>query len=139
MKKLLLFLVFILSSNLSISQHGDFRDSKKPNVKKVEMEEDLIFLNKKAAYKYKRVGNDFSILKMDGQKIIEGNIENIGKNKFKTLINFIPQNVKFSNSKIVGRNDLVFALVNFNVFEKNGTINEERLKLFLDEYNELKM
>lgn len=102
MIKLLLLLVFILSSNLSISRHGNFRNSKKPNVKKSAMEEVLIFLNKNATYKYERVGNDFSIKKIDGQKIIEGNIENANKNKFKTLINFIPQDVKFSNSKIVG-------------------------------------
>ncbi|HLV52353.1 MAG TPA: hypothetical protein VKY44_10450 [Flavobacterium sp.] len=137
MKDYLILFVFMLISNFSIAQHRNFNDSNPPNVTEVSFEKDNIILNGKIAYKYERNENTFVIKNIEDEKLIEGNIENIGYKKFKTIINFLAQNIEFTNPQIVGRNDLIFAFVNFNVFEKDGSINEKRLKLFFKKFNTL--
>jgi len=135
MKKILVLLSFILISTFSIAQNNNFSDSNPPNIKDVSFDKDNIILNKKISYKYDRNEDLFTIKNIDGKKLIEGSIKNLGDKKFETTINFLSKNIKFSNPKIIGRNDLIFALVNFNVFNKNGTINELKLEEFIKKYN----
>ena len=94
-------------------------------------------MNEIVSYKYERLDNKFIIKSLEGSEILKGTIENIGYNKFFTKIIFVNLNKEFSNPKIIGRNDLIFALVNFNVFNNDSTINESKLKEFIEKYNTL--
>ncbi len=124
---------------VATAQHRNFSDSNPPHVTEVSFDSEHIILNHKIAYKYERIENHFVIKDKKGQNLIEEDIENIGYQKFKSTIHFLAQDITFSNPEIVGRNDLIFAFVNFNVFEKDGSINEERLKLFVDKFNQLEV
>lgn len=136
LKKIIL-VIFISISNFIFSQSRDFNDSNPPNITAVSFKESKIILNNAVAYNYERVEKDFIIKSLEGVDILKGTIENIGNNKFSTKIVFFNLNKEFSNPKIIGRNDLIFAFVNFNVFNKDSFINEARLKEFIDKYNTL--
>ncbi len=135
--KKLFLVVFIFISNSIFSQSRDFSDSLSPNITSVSFNENEIILNEIVSYKYERLDNKFIIKSLEGSEILKGTIENIGYNKFFTKIIFVNLNKEFSNPKIIGRNDLIFALVNFNVFNNDSTINESKLKEFIEKYNTL--
>ncbi|MDM1046268.1 hypothetical protein HX004_15705 [Myroides sp. 1354] len=140
MQKHLIIIIFLLLFSLvGTAQHRNFSDSNPPHVTEVSFDSQHIILNHKIAYKYERIENHFIIKDKEGQNIIEGDIENIGYQRFKSTIHFLAQDITFSNPEIVGRNDLIFAFVNFNVFEKDGSINEERLKLFFEKFNQFEV
>lgn len=104
----------------------------------VKFETDKIILNNKPAFNYSKTYNYFTISDLDGKELITGDITPLGDNKFSSVITFVTFGKKFSNAKIVGRNDLIFALCENNVFTKDFKINEEKLNAFFEKYNELK-
>lgn len=138
MTKYLTLFLLILLSNISFAQHRIFSDSNPSNITDVSFDKDHIILNKKIAYTYQRIENDFTLRNLENEIILEGYIENIAYKTFKTTITFSEPKVDFYNARIVGRNDLIFALVNFNVFNTDGTIDPKRLALFIQNFNELK-
>ncbi len=104
----------------------------------VKFETDKIILNNKPAFNYNKLYNYFTISDLNGKELITGDITALGKNKFSSVINFVTFDKKFSNAKIIGRNELIFALCENNVFTEDFKINEEKLTEFFEKYNELK-
>jgi len=134
MKKILLIIILLLSFiNLSAQE-----TEKKQIITAVKFETDKIILNNKPAFNYSKAQNYFTISDLDGKELINGDITAIGDNKFSSVITFLTFEKKFSNAKIVGRNDLIFALCENNVFTEDFKIDEAKLTEFFEKYNELK-
>lgn len=134
MKKTLLITILLLSFiNLSAQE-----TEKKQIITAVKFETDKIILNNKPAFNYSKTQNYFTISDLDGKELINGDITAIGDNKFSSVITFLTFEKKFSNAKIVGRNDLIFALCENNVFTEDFKIDEAKLTEFFEKYNELK-
>jgi hypothetical protein len=134
MKKILFFAIFILSFvNLKAQESKDVQI-----ITAVKLEADKIILNNKTAYNYTRNGNDFLISKLDGKELIKGSITSLGNAKFSSIITFVTIGKEFSNEKIIGRKEVIFALCENNVIKENFELDEAKLKLFFEKYNELK-
>jgi hypothetical protein len=134
MKKLLLNIILMLSFiNLSAQEKNE-----EQIITAVKFETDKIILNNKPAFNYNKLYNYFTISDLNGKELITGDITALGKNKFSSVINFVTFDKKFSNAKIIGRNELIFALCENNVFTEDFKINEEKLTEFFEKYNELK-
>ena len=103
---------------------------------KVTFKADSIFVNEKACLLYYKTGNDFIIYKLDSSKLILGNVQNIGSGKFATKYTFLTVNKEFSNSKINGRNALIFALIQNNVLTQSCELDEKKLETFIEKNNE---
>jgi hypothetical protein len=99
---------------------------------KLTFMKDSIFLNDKACLLYNRTGNDFIIYKLDSSKMILGSIQNVGPGKFSTTYTFEPSNKDFTNSKINGRNELLFILIQNKVLTETGELNEKKLLKFIE-------
>jgi len=67
--------------------------------------------------------------------MISGSVQNIGPGKFSTTYTFLPSNKDFTNSKINGRNELLFVLIQAKVLNETGELNEEKLSKFIEKYN----
>lgn len=132
-KLLLALTAIIMSAPCALAQKKE-----KQIITAVKFEEDNIILNNKVAFKYSKVGNDFVINDLDGNEIIKGSITQIGDKKYTSVITFVTINKEFSNKKIIGRNDLIFAMCENNVFTKKFEIDPDKLSAFLEKYNELK-
>jgi len=132
----LIFLVLLLSfsNNKLFAQ----KENKEQAIKAVQFETDKIILNNKLAYNYKKNDNNFSILDLQNKEIISGQITSLGDGKFSSIITFTASGKQFSNEKIIGRNNLIFALAEYNVINEDFTIDEERLSSFILKYNQLK-
>lgn len=104
----------------------------------VQFKSDKILLEKQEAFNYKKDGNHFSVLDLNNNELIIGDITSLGDGKFSSVITFVAENKKFSNAKIIGRSDLFFAMLNNNVINKDFKIDPEKLELFFEKYNELK-
>lgn len=134
MKKILLFSIFILSfTNLKAQESKEV-----PVITAIKLEADKIILNDKLAYNYTRNGNDFLISNLDGKELIKGSITSQGNGKFSSIITFVTVGKEFSNEKIIGRKEIIFALCENNVIKENFEIDEAKLTLFFEKYNELK-
>ena len=134
MKKILFFTIFILSfTNLKAQESKDVKI-----ITAVKLEADKIILNNKTAYNYTRNGNDFLISKLDGKELIKGSITSLGNGKFSSIITFVTIGKEFSNEKIIGRKEVIFALCENNVIKQNFELDEAKLNLFFEKYNELK-
>lgn len=134
MKKILLITLLLLSFIKLSAQETE----KKQIITAVKFETDKIILNNKPAFNYNKVYNYFTISDLDGKELIKGDITALGDNIFSSVITFVTFEKQFSNAKIVGRNDLIFALCENNVFTEDFKINEEKLTAFFEKYNELK-
>jgi len=132
LKILVLFSLVIFTNNISFAQKKE-----KQIIEAVSFETNKIILNKKPAYNYIKDGNNFTISNLDNQEIIKGQINSIGNEKFSSIITFLTSGKKFSNEKIIGRNDLIFALCESNVIKENFEIDESRLNSFIEKYNQL--
>jgi hypothetical protein len=134
MKKILFFALFILSfANLKAQESKDVQI-----ITAVKLEADKIILNNKTAYNYTRNGNDFLISKLDGKELIKGSITSLEDGKFSSIITFVTVGKEFSNEKIIGRKEVIFALCENNVIKENFELDEAKLNLFFEKYNELK-
>lgn len=107
-------------------------------INEVAFKSDKIILENKEAFNYKKDGNHFSVLDLNNNELIIGDITSLGEGKFSSVITFVAENKKFSNAKIIGRSDLFFAMLNNNVITKEFKIDPEKLDLFFEKYNELK-
>jgi hypothetical protein len=130
--KLILTLLLFVSFTFAQAQKKE-----KQIITAVEFTTDKIILNKKHAFNYARVQNDFTIRDLDGKILITGKITPEGNNKFSTRIYFLDSEEQFYNEKIIGRNDLIFALCENNVITKKFELDTEKLKLFIQNYNQL--
>ncbi len=134
MKKILFLSIFILSFlNLKAQESKEVQI-----ITAVELKADKIILNNKTAYNYSRNGNDFLISNLDGKELIKGSITSHGNGKFSSIITFVTVGKEFSNEKIIGRKEIIFALCENNVIKDNFEIDEAKLTLFFEKYNELK-
>ena len=134
MKKNLLITILLFSFiNLSAQKSAE-----KQIITAVKFEKDKIILNNKLAFDYSKVFNYFTISDLDGAEIITGDITALGENKFSSVITFVTLEKKFSNAKIVGRNELIFILCENNVCNEDFKINKDNLTAFFEKYNELK-
>ncbi|PTX62293.1 hypothetical protein C8N46_103393 [Kordia periserrulae] len=126
--RIVLFTICLLSSYLVMAQK---------NITEVQFEKDKIILNGKKAFDYRKEGNNYAILDLKGNELITGEIRKNDKGKWFSIITFKMVDKTFSNKKIIGRNHLIFALAEENVFQKNLKINKEKLLEFIQKYNEL--
>lgn len=67
--------------------------------------------------------------------IISGEIRKID-NEWVSKIQFHSVEKSFSNKKIIGRNNLIFALVESNVIGENFEIQKDKLLKFIEKFNE---
>lgn len=125
-------LAFIICTSVMNAQKEE-----KQNITSVEFTGTEIILNKKHAFNYEKSENNFQIKSLENKTLITGNIITLGENKWRSHIIFLTINKEFTNQKIIGRNDLIFALCENNVITKNFEIDDEKLKLFISKYNEL--
>ena len=134
MKKIFFFSIFILTlANLKAQESKNVQI-----ITAVKLEADKIILNNKTAYNYTRNGNDFLISNLDGKELIKGSITSLGNGKFSSIITFVTIGKEFSNEKIIGRKEIIFALCENNVIKENFEFDEIKLTLFFEKYNELK-
>jgi hypothetical protein len=134
MKKMVFLSIFILSfANLKAQESKDIQI-----ITAIELKADKIILNNKTAYNYTRNGNDFLISKLDGKELIKGSITSLGNGKFSSIITFVTIGKEFSNEKIIGRKEVIFALCENNVIREDFEFDEVKLNLFFEKYNELK-
>lgn len=61
-----------------------------------------------------------------------------GNGKFSSIITFLTIGKEFSNKKIIGRQEIIFALCDNNIINDNFKIDEIKLINFFEKYNELK-
>jgi len=99
---------------------------------KVTFKADSIFVNEKPCLLYSKTGNDFIIYKLDSTKLITGSVRNLEPGKFATKYTFLTVNKEISNSKINGRNALIFALIQNNVITESCDLDEKKLLNFIE-------
>ena len=126
--RFVVFAICMLSSYLVMAQK---------NITEIQFEKDEIILNGKKAFDYQKEGNNYAILDLKGNELITGEIGKNNEGKWFSIITFKIVDKTFSNKKIIGRNHLIFALVEENVFQKNLKINKKKLLKFIKRYNEL--
>lgn len=97
-----------------------------------------ILINDSKCFNYAKNGNDFTISDLNNKTIIKGAIRKNILDRFESTITFLQVDKTFTNKFIVGRNDLIFSLVNYDVIGKDCGINIEKLNKFIAEYNEIK-
>jgi hypothetical protein len=134
MKKILVLSLLMLTFINVYSQ----KSKEEQIIKAVKLEADKIILNNKLAFNYSRNGNDYSISNLDGKEIIKGIITSLGEGNFSSVITFVTIGKEFSNKKIIGRKEIIFALCENNVIKENFELDEAKLTLFFEKYNELK-
>ncbi|MDN3673606.1 hypothetical protein QWY99_11125 [Flavobacterium branchiarum] len=134
MKKTLIITILLLSFiNLNAQTSKE-----EQIITAIKLETDKIILNDKLAYNYSRNNNDFIISDLDGKELIKGSITSLGDGNFSSILTFVTIGKEFSNAKIIGRQEIIFALCNNNVITKNFKIDKKKLRLFFEKYNELK-
>jgi hypothetical protein len=132
MKKIL----FLLAVIMTVFCHGVTAQTVKTATVTFSGNDILIDGNK--CFTYKKDGNDFMISDAASKPLITGSIFKNILGRFESKIRFLQVNKDFSNKNIVGRNDLVFSLVNNKVIGTDCRIDTEKLENFIKENNELK-
>ena len=129
-----IFFIFLLYINFLNAQ-----DKKAaPFIKQISFKDGKILLNKKVAYHYISKDNDFLIKDLKDNNVIKGSISYLGDNKFSNIITFVASNKQFYSEKIIGRNQLFFALCKDNIINESFEIDESKLGQFIEENNESK-
>jgi hypothetical protein len=108
------------------------------NITAVKFDKENIILNNQLAFNYQKNGNNFSIFDLKNIEIIKGEIYSLGNGTFTNKVTFILQEKEFTSSKIVGRNQLFFALAENNVINTDFSIDEKKLNDFINKFNEVK-
>ncbi|MCL9804698.1 hypothetical protein NAT51_04140 [Flavobacterium amniphilum] len=130
----LVFLLILINSNSLIAQKKE-----EQIIKQVKFEKDKVFMNDQLAFNYSIDNkNHFILSDINKNEIITGDITSSGDGKWSSVITFVQEKKQFSNSKIIGRNDLLFKFLENNVITNDFKINPEKLNAFFDKYNELK-
>lgn len=130
----LLFILILLNSFSLIAQKKEDQI-----IKQLKFETDKIILNKELAFHYSIDDkNHFIISDLENKEIISGDMIFLEEEKWSSVFTFVQENKVFSNSKIIGRNQLFFKLLENNVITKDFKIDPEKLTEFLEKYNESK-
>jgi hypothetical protein len=130
----LLFLLILLNSFSLIAQKKEDQI-----IKQLKFETDKIILNKELAFHYSIDDqNHFIISNLENKEIITGDMIFLEEEKWSSVFTFVQENKVFSNSKVIGRNQLFFKLLENNVITKDFKIDPEKLTEFLEKYNESK-
>jgi hypothetical protein len=108
-----------------------------PDITQVEFEESKIILNKKHAFNYYKEGNDFIISDLNDNQVIMGTVTPIGNKKFTSKFYFVTIGKEFHNKEIIGRNDLIMALCQYNVINKKLEIDNKKLEAFVEANNDM--
>jgi hypothetical protein len=130
-------LLFIIITLIGFINDAPAQKRAKQIIKEVEFTEDKIILNNQPAFDYVKDKNYFEIKDLEGKILITGSITPKGAGKFSSIITFVTISEQFHNDKIIGRNDLIFAMCENNVFTKDLKIDEEKLRAFIKKYNQL--
>jgi len=126
--------MFLFSLNFLNAQS----EKAKPIITQISFKEGKIILNQKEAYHYIITDNDFIIKDLKDNDIITGIITSLGDNKFSNIITFIALNKQMYSEKIIGRNQLFFALCKDNIINENFEIDEVKLNQFIEKNNNSK-
>src|SRR6218665_2479532 len=121
-------IIFILSLFFKKIDAQNSKSIKKDTInfiKSVNFDKEKIILDGKVCFLYEKNGNSFSINNTDNIPLITGEISSDEYGQFSSIITFEENKVKFSNSKIIGRNDLIFSLIDYYVISKDCQINKE--------------
>ena len=130
-------LLFTLVAFIGVVSSTYAQKKKKQIITEVEFTTDKIILNNKHAFDYVKDRNYFEIKNLQGETLITGQIKSTDEKTFTSIINFLTLKEQFSNKKIVGRNELIFALCENNVITKDFKLDNDKLELFIKDYNEL--
>ena len=103
----------------------------------INFTETEIFINDAKCFNYSKKGNDFSIADNNGKEIIKGVIRKNLRGSFESVIMFLNVGKTFTNKKVIGRNDLIFSLINYKVIGPGCQFNIEKLNKFIEENNGL--
>jgi hypothetical protein len=133
MKKIICIVFLVLTTTLKAQEAVE-----KQIITSVKLEADKIFLNDQLAFNYLRIDSDFIISNLNGKELIKGHISSDENGKFSSIITFVTFGKDFSNEKIIGRKEIIFALCENNVIKENFEIDELKLTAFIKKYNELK-
>jgi hypothetical protein len=135
MRKLIICLLIFTLGIFKINAQNSNNDR---IITAVSFDKEKIILNNVNCYNYLREGNEFKILDLNQKELIIGKVEKNSNDEFECVVTFVEINKQFSNKKMIGRNGIVFGLVNNNVIEKNFEFNKEKLNKFIAEFNEIK-
>jgi hypothetical protein len=135
MRKLIIYILVFTAGIFKINAQSSNNDR---IVTAVSFDKEKIILNNVNCYNYVREGNEFKILDLNQKELIIGKVEKNSNDEFECVVTFVEMNKKFSNKKMIGRNGIIFGLVNSNVIENNFEFNKEKLNKFLEEFNEIK-
>jgi hypothetical protein len=131
-RQIVAIVLIIFGSNIIHAQK-----QKEQIITSVQFEPEKIILNEKHAFNYIKQGNNFQISNLKNVMLISGKITPVEKGKFTSLIYFATVDKQFQNPKIIGRNDLIFALCENNVITSDFEIDGEKLQEFINKYNQL--
>lgn len=135
----IIILSFILSCGPAKTTSASDSIEQQPYFTKVGFpkdEPDKIYLNGIHAFYYELDKNKFTISDLNRKEIIKGLITG-ESGVWKSTIHFVELDKNFSNSKIIGRNDIIFKLNENNIINKDFKINKKLLLEFIEKYNEL--
>lgn len=135
MRKLIFILLLFTFGTFKINAQNSNGDR---NITMVSFEGEKIVLNNVNCYNYIREENEFKIVDLNQKELIIGVLEKNSNDEVVCIVTFVEINQKFSNKKMIGRNGIIFGLVNDNVIEKNFEFNQKKLKKFIKKFNELK-
>ncbi|MDR6544386.1 hypothetical protein J2810_000408 [Chryseobacterium rhizosphaerae] len=82
------------------------------------------------------VPNYFEISSLDHKVLFSGIIRKNVDGNFESKITFHPIDKIYTNSKVIGRNDLILNLSSNQVINNNCSLNLENLRLFYEKSNE---
>ncbi len=135
MRKLIICIVIFAAGIFKINAQNFSNDRV---ITAVSFDKEKIILNNVNCYNYVREGNEFKILDLNQKELITGKVEKNLNDEFECVVTFVEINKKFSNKKMIGRNGIIFGLVNSNVIKENFEFNNEKLSKFIEEFNEIK-
>ncbi len=134
----ILILISSCSTSKVTNEQNTTNQINNSQINNIQFDKDKIIIEKKLCYKYSLIENNFLITDLYNKELIKGIIKSEDDNNFSSIITFVTLNKKFHNKKIIGRNDIIFALCYDNVIDKTCKISQEKLKIFVDKNNELK-
>jgi len=113
-------------------------DKREYKIDNIEFDKNKIYLEGNLCFNYLLNNGEFAIMDLNSKNIITGKITSLENGNFTSLINFVIIDKKFHNDKIIGRNDIIFALIENFVIDRNCNIDIEKLIKFVEENNQLK-
>ncbi len=113
------------------------KDKKDEEINNIEFKTDKVYLEDKLCFNYFLHKGEFSIMDINNKDLITGKITATGPGEFSSVIHFLTIDMSFHNDKIIGRNDIILALVDNLIIDRNCNIDNEKLLKFVKENNQL--